>query len=194
MFEDLEDQLASGWEAERAALDAEAERVRFARIELRARLAALVADAPALNATLTDGTTMRGRLRATGADWAALDLSETHSTALLPFGAVVQWGLDHGSVLASGSTQAPLSPLRERMTMGFVLRDLARRRTGVALRVRPGTLLAGTIDRAGSDHLDLALHDAGEARRSHAVRGFRLIPFDAVMTVIVGDTAGSALG
>lgn len=41
LFEDLEDQIASGWEAERAALDAEAERLRIARLDLRTRLGAL---------------------------------------------------------------------------------------------------------------------------------------------------------
>lgn len=195
LFEDLEDQLASGWEAERAALDAEAERLRIARLELRVRLADLVADAPVLSATLLDGTPVRGRLRATGADWAALDPADAPGLALIPLDAVAHWGLDHGSVLASsgaGGSSPGLSPLRERMTLGFVLRDLARRRAAVTLRVRPGTLLTGTIDRAGVDHLDLALHEAGEPRREHAVRGFRLVPFAALLLVNTGD-AGDAL-
>ncbi len=40
-FDDLEDQLASEWEAERAALDSEAERLRLAHVALRERIAAL---------------------------------------------------------------------------------------------------------------------------------------------------------
>lgn len=195
LFEDLEDQLASGWEAERAALDAEAERVRIARLELRVRLADLVADAPAITATLVDGSPIRGRLRAVGADWAALDADDAAGIALVPLDSVAHWTLDHGSLLASGGaggSSPGLSPLRERMTLGFVLRDLARRRAAVTVRVHPETLLTGTIDRAGADHLDLALHEAGEPRRAHAVRGFRLIPFGALLVVRTGD-AGDAL-
>ena len=43
--------------------------------------------------------------------------------------------------------------------------------------------VAGTIDRAGADHLDLALHDIDEPRRSATVRGYRLIPFTALSWV-----------
>ena len=42
-FDDLEDQLASEWEAERAALDTEAERLRLSRVQLSERLTLLVA-------------------------------------------------------------------------------------------------------------------------------------------------------
>ena len=67
-FEDLEDQLASEWEAERAALDTEAERLRLSRMQLRARVAALVGaqgdhDAAPSSLELSDGTTMSMRSR-----------------------------------------------------------------------------------------------------------------------------------
>jgi len=183
LFEDLEDQIASGWEAERAALDAEAERLRIAGLDLRTRLGVLVDEGGAVSATLTDGTRVRGRVRAVGADWTAVQPQDAPGLVLLPAHAVELWSLDHGALLASGAATRPLSPLRERMTFGFVLRDLARRRSGVTLRTRSGTVLAGTIDRAGADHLDLALHDAGAPRRAHAVTGFRMIPFASVLSV-----------
>jgi hypothetical protein len=44
-------------------------------------------------------------------------------------------------------------------------------------------VLAGTIDRAGADHLDLALHDAGSPRRARAVTGFRVVPFASVLSI-----------
>ncbi|MDR6866370.1 hypothetical protein J2Y69_000962 [Microbacterium resistens] len=194
LFEDLEDQLASGWEAERAALDAESERLRIARLDLRTRLSALVREPTPIAATMTDGATVTGRPRAVGADWIALEPAESRVVVLLPLGAVALWTLDHGALLASGGPSEPLSPLRERMTLGFVLRDLARRRAGVSLRVRPGTILTGTIDRAGADHLDLALHDAGEPRRTHAVRGFRIVPFSALISVTTGIASTGRLG
>lgn len=183
LFEDLEDQIASGWEAERAALDAETERLRIARLDLRTRLGVLAAQDCPVTVVLTDSTRVRGRLRAVGADWAAVQPHGTEGLTLLPSHAVELWSLDHGALLTSGAASEPLSPLRERMTFGFVLRDLARRRIGVTLRTGSGTVLAGTIDRAGADHLDLALHDAGSPRRARAVTGFRVVPFASVLSV-----------
>ncbi len=194
LFDDLEDQLASGWEAERAALDAESERLRFSRLELRARLGALVRAPAPLAATLHDGTTITGRPCAVGADWAALVPEGVRVNVLLPLDAVSLWTLDHGALLGSGSAAEPLSPLRERLTLGFVLRDLARRRTGVTIRTRAGTILSGTIDRAGADHLDLALHDAGEPRRARAVHGFRIIPFSALLSVTAAGASERPFG
>jgi len=194
LFDDLEDQLASGWEAERAALDAESERLRFSRLDLRARLGALVRASTPVAATLHDGTTVAGRPCAVGADWAALVPDDGRVNVLLPLDAVSLWTLDHGALLGSGANAEPLSPLRERLSLGFVLRDLARRRTGVTVRTRPGTLLSGTIDRAGADHLDLALHDAGEARRARAVRGFRIIPFAALLSVTAAASSERPFG
>ena len=41
-------------------------------------------------------------------------------------------------------------------------------------------MLAGTIDRAGADHLDIALHEPGTPRRASEVSGHRVVPFGAV--------------
>ena len=38
-------------------------------------------------------------------------------------------------------------------------------------------------DTPDMDHLDLALHDAGQPRRSGAVTGFRVVPFEAIAAV-----------
>ncbi|MDQ4215436.1 hypothetical protein [Microbacterium capsulatum] len=189
LFEDLEDQIASGWEAERAALDAEAERLRIARLDLRTRLGALAADGAAVSAVLTDSTRLSGRLRAVGADWSALQPHDARGLVLLPSHAVELWAVDHGAMLSSGAGSEPLSPLRERMTFGFVVRDIARRRSGVTVQTCSGALLTGTIDRAGADHLDLALHDAGAPRRARAVTGFRLVPFASVLSITTDGPA-----
>ena len=75
------------------------------------------------------------------------------------------------------------------MTFGFVLRDLVRRRVGVAVHLTTGRALTGTIDRAGADHLDLALHDAGAPRRADALAGHRILPFGAVAWLRVDGSA-----
>lgn len=195
LFEDLEDQLASGWEAERAALNAESERLRIARLDLRTRAHTLSAEGAAVALTLADASTVAGRLRAVGADWLALEPSAGHTLILMPLASITLWAMDHPTLLASSAPSDGLSAVRERMSLGFVLRDLARRRVRVTIRIRGGQELSGTVDRAGADHLDLALHDLNEPRRAQAVRGFRIVPFDALLSVHAERVAlGGVLG
>jgi len=186
-FEDLEQQLDSEWEAERAALDTEAERLRLARLALRTRLHALAADDAEVALDVGDGDLLRGRLTGVGADWVTLDLeTPARDAAVVPIAAVSSIDAAHADLLRSARGTASVSLSAERMTFGFVLRDLVRRRVAVRVHTRSGRRYDGTIDRAGADHLDLALHEQTEPRRRAAVRGFRLVPFDAVTWVRIG--------
>jgi hypothetical protein len=186
-FEDLEDQLDSEWEAERAALDSEAERLRLSRMPLIQRLRALTADpAPTLSLALADGATLSGRATAVGADWIGVALAETRAgAAVLPVDALVGIGMPHADILRSARADAAVPPVRlgERMTLGFVLRDLARRRIPVTVHLRTGRTIAGTVDRALADHLDLAVHDPGQPRRADAVTAMRIVPLPALAWV-----------
>lgn len=189
-FDDLEDQVASEWEAERAALDTEAERLRLSTLTLAARLRALAPlspDAEGAEVTVDAAADrLRGTVTAAGSDWLALDLADTPAAtvaALVPFAAVRGLALSHAALLATARPSERPAGLRERMSFGFVLRDLVRRRLALAVHLVDGAVLSGTIDRAGADHLDLALHDPGSPRRAASVSGFRLIPFDAVAWV-----------
>lgn len=181
-FDDLEDQLASEWEAERAALDTEAERLRLSRVLLAERLGLLMTADAAATASfdLADGTTLRAAVSGVGADWVALRPSEGAGAVIAPFAAILAIGAAHADLLRSARPGAARSPLAERLTFGFVLRDLVRRRAGVAVHLVAGRVLTGTIDRAGADHLDLALHEPGAARRAGEVSGYRMIPFASV--------------
>lgn len=195
LFEDLEGQLASEWEAERAALDAESERLRISRLDLHSRLRVLCAAGAVAVVDLPAARRVRVRMQTLGADWVAVsgvdDASSPRGLHVIPLHAVRGLALDHGMLLASLEQVTEEAPaLRERMTLGFVLRDLARRRIGVRLTTLDGEDLNGTIDRAGADHLDLAVHDAGQARVASAVRGFRLVPFAALASVL---TAGDQM-
>ncbi|MCC2033454.1 hypothetical protein [Microbacterium allomyrinae] len=186
-FDDLEDQLASEWEAERAALDTEAERLRLSRVTLTERLSLLVSRdaAPAVAAfDLVDGTTMRATVTGVGADWAALAPAEGRTGAVLaPFTSILTIGMPHADLLRTARPAAARPALADRLTFGFVLRDLVRRRAGVAVHLTSGRVLSGTIDRAGIDHFDLALHEPGAPRRADAVAGYRVVPFAAVAWV-----------
>jgi hypothetical protein len=186
-FDDLEDQLASEWEAERAALDSEAERLRLSRVPLRDRMIALMerergGQAPSFE--FRDGTVLTAEVSGLGADWAALDPVEVRAGAVLaPLAAIMWIGMPHPDLLRSARPVATRSSLSERMTLGFALRDLVRRRVAVTIHLANGRMLAGTIDRAGADHLDLALHEPGTPRRTGEVSGHRIVPFDAIAWV-----------
>jgi molybdopterin-binding protein len=183
-FEDLEGQLDSEWEAERAALDTEAERVRLSRIALRERLVALTRMGCTVSVHVAEGTALTGAVAAVGADWLALASdSGPAGVTIVPHGSVSALTVPHADLLASARQATAGSLLRQRMTFGFVLRDLARRRVPVTVHLGGGQALSGTIDRAGADHLDLAVHDPGAPRRADAVRGHRLVSFAAVSWV-----------
>lgn len=186
-FDDLEDQLASEWEAERAALDTEAERLRLSRVSLRARLGALVGrdrPGPAPAFEFADGDRLIAEVIGVGADWVALEPAQSRGAAVIaPFTGLTGVGMPHADVLRSARPGGSDSALADRLTFGFALRDLVRRRTAVVISLAAGGTLTGTIDRAGADHFDLALHGAGEARRADAVTGFRIVPFAAVVRI-----------
>jgi hypothetical protein len=183
-FDDLEDQLASEWEAERAALDTEAERLRLSRVQLVERLTLLAGrDSTPVTASfdLSDGTTLRAHVTGVGSDWAALASAEGPPGAIVvPFASLVAIGMPHADLLRTARPAPPRSALADRLTFGFVLRDLVRRRAGVAVHLVGGRVLTGTIDRAGADHLDLALHEPGAPRRADAVTGYRIVPFASI--------------
>ena len=181
-FEDLQDQFDAEWEAERAVLDTEAERLRLSKVSLRERLIALAeGDDPArLALDLGAETGVSGQVSAVGADWLGI-VSDAGRSCVVPLGALLALAVPHADLLRSARPVSVARPrLAERMTIGFVLRDLARRRVPVTVVTRVGRTLTGTIDRAGADHLDLALHDQGAIRRADAVHGYRLVPFEAI--------------
>ncbi len=187
-FEDLEDQLDSEWEAERAALDTEAERLRLSRIPLRDRLVALAGSSarpPEITADLRDGTVLVGAVTRVGADWMALSVpgGGTAAVWLVPAEGVSTLVLRAEEVLVTARDANPGGALGQRMTFGFVLRDLVRRRIPVTVQLRAGRALSGTIDRAGADHLDIAVHEIGAVRRADQITGYRLIPFAAIAAV-----------
>lgn len=189
LFEDLEGQLAGEWEAERAALSAEAERLRIAKLTLRTRLRMLhQTDAP-LTLYVAGGERCSGHLRAVGADWLAVQTVDAPRALVVPLHAVSSIETHHGAILET-LAEGAVAPdgIRDRMTLGFLLRDFARRRMALRVALADGETVHGTIDRAGEDHLDLAVHDAGDARHAHAVRSFRLVPFTAVRWLRTSST------
>ena len=74
-------------------------------------------------------------------------------------------------------------PAARRYQFALALRELARRREPVRIALGDGTSVDGTIEAVGSDYLEVAEHDPGEARRRAAVRARRFLGFAAVAAV-----------
>ena len=171
LFADLEAQLA----AASATEDADLERAEVARTPLEDRVRAHVG--ATLRLRLRDGTSLVGALREAGAGWLLLDAERV--AVLVPAAAVSAVGG------LSRAVAAPAGQVERRVGLGSVLRALARDRAPVRVQVE-GAVLTGTVDRVGADHLDLAEHPAGEARRPSAVREVVTVPFAALLSVRSG--------
>ncbi|MFZ2964759.1 MAG: hypothetical protein WA006_08765 [Rhodoglobus sp.] len=188
LFDDLESQLERELTAEELDLGAEEERLRLGRLTLRDRLVAVqvVAGAP-LAVTLLDGTRLRVRPVTVGRDWVSADVvddSPVRRQCVIPIASIAAITLPPGLIAASlGGARTDEHPaLTARLGLTFVLRDLCRRRRPVQLLIQGGTV-HGTIDRVGRDHLDLAVHEPGSARRDSAVEELRVIALTAVQLV-----------
>ncbi len=177
LFDDLESQLEAELGAEQRDLQAEEERFRIGRLELRDRIAA----APRLlDLTLRAGARLRVRRMALGRDWLngiVVEGAPADTGAVVPLHAIVGVELDGDGAAASVRPAGSQPDLQARLSFAFALRDLARRRATVILE--GAAPVAGTIDRVGRDHLDLAVHEPGEPPRLGAVRAWRVVPFAA---------------
>lgn len=175
-LEDLEHQFVSERELERSALAGETERARIAALSLRDRVAGL---GPADIVTIRDssGETHRLAIRGVGAHWVAGEPEGSRGLTLVRIDAIDELRIPAAARPASLAGADP-DPLRDRTPAGFALRALARRRSVVTIGTLRGARYSGTIARAGSDHLDIALHDLGSSvsdAREEATIAFRAI-------------------
>lgn len=190
LFDDLTSGLESEWEYERAAREAEQLRLHIARLTAHERFAALAADRRPATLMLRDGRALAGDLVGVGADWVALHHAGPAALHLVPEAAIVSVVTDTATLraclpptAASGASDA--ASLTTRMTFGYIARDLARRRVPVFVHADGGWQHHGTIDRAGADHLDIAVHDRDVPRRSSAVRTAHLLAFAHVTSITI---------
>lgn len=175
LFDDLEAQLDAADAAELAGEVAERARAAYARTTAADRLAAAVGGPPVR--LLLAGGTAAGGVADAGEDWLLLH-DEAGGESLVPLAAVLAvTGLPPRAALVERGA------VTRRLDLRWALRGLARDRTGVRVVLRDGTALDGTLDRVGADHLELAEHPAGEARRTGAVGSRRLVPLAAVALV-----------
>lgn len=185
LFQDLEDQLEREADAELEDIARDEERLRIARLSVIDRLRDFVGEpgtVPTVLVSVTQAVLDCTIIRC-GRDWMLVQIHEPVSlagTALVPVASLrsVRIGASglrearRPQFAASAVSQRPLSP---DIALTFVLRDLCRRRRHVTLR-GDATETAGTIDRVGKDHLDIAIHSAGIPRSSPAVSHIEIVP------------------
>ena len=131
-----------------------------------------------LSLQLAGAGTAHGMLAEIGPDWLLLAESAGREV-LVPLTALL-------SVSGVGQRSEPpgaAGQVARRLDLRWALRGLARSRAGVALVLTDGSVATGTLDSVGADHVDLAEHAPGEARRATAVRQVRVLPLAALALV-----------
>jgi hypothetical protein len=190
LFDDLESQLEQELDAEDIDLLAEEERLRLGRLGLRDRLRAMMpasSVAEPIRLQLIDGSRVSATVRAVGRDWIAGELcgdAKRAASCVIPMASISGCLPTPAQTAASvdASPEAGVGSLAGRLGLPFVLRDLCRRRAAIDIVTRRD-LVHGTIDRVGRDHLDLAEHEPGVARREREVRAIRLLPLAELVLV-----------
>jgi hypothetical protein len=174
LFTDLEAQLAASSRLDLDAEIAERTRVESAAVELTDRLRGSLG--LPISVQVSTGSVFEGTLSHAGSQ--ALVLQSRHHQVLVPYTAAV-----HYVGLSRLAVREP-SPVRQRLGLASALRGLARDRTRLSVLAGRGaggeTVLHGVIDRVGRDHLDLAVTEHGEDRRSSNVRRIVAVPFSAL--------------
>ncbi|MGB3414098.1 MAG: hypothetical protein WBA28_05220 [Microbacteriaceae bacterium] len=167
-FDDLEGQLEQElFEVERRRSQVE-ERFRMSTITLRDRIAAVGAvelpriDRPEFVIQQPGFGNIRLRLMTLGRDWFSADRlgTEIPTQLIMSLSSI-------GYVVGAAPFPIPVLDLNDpqlvsRISYGFFLRDLSRRRVPVkAFSAYSGssTPFVGTIDSVSRDHLELVLHD-----------------------------------
>ena len=179
LFADLEAQFEQAAAAELAGEVSERTRREAALLRMVDRMRP-VAGHP-LVVTVAGHGVLRGRLVDAGCDWLLLE-EPGGRELLVPLAAVL--GVSGLGVRTAGpGTEGAVA---KRLDLRWALRGLARGRTGMAVGLVDGSLVTGTLDRVGADHLDLAEHGLGEARRVAAVRQVRMVPLAAVAVIRSG--------
>jgi hypothetical protein len=191
LFDDLESQLEQELDAEEGDLLAEEERLRLSRLTVRDRVIAMTRPGESrseqLKLALRDATVVTVAVGSVGRDWIVGELiGARRGSCVLPLAAVSGILPTAEQLVRSVTTEQTAEPpvsLSARLGLGFVLRDLCRRRAAVELSTASGVQVHGTIDRVGRDHFDLAEHEAGLPRRAAAVSRLRILPFDELILV-----------
>jgi len=176
LFADLESQASAlAIDQRRGEVDERA-RIELARVRLVDRLGPTVG--LAVRVRCPAGISVSGTVAKVGSQWLLID-EPAGRQALVALASVL-------AITGSGRLSAPsdsLGRIDSRLGLAHALRGIARDRSVVHLDLIDGTGFDGTIDRAGADFLELALHAAGEVRRRAEVRDVAVVSLNAISVV-----------
>jgi hypothetical protein len=176
LFADLDAQAEALSRANRAAEVDERARIEVAALGLLERLR------PAVGADVrlqcAGALTLSGVLGRLGPNWLLLDEGAGRE-ALVCLSAL--HGVSGLSRLSAAPDSMPI--VESRLGLGHVLRGVARDRSAVRICRVDGSVIDATIDRAGADFLEAALHPAAEPRRRTEVREVIVVPYAALAAI-----------
>lgn len=176
LFADLSSRLDDDARAARDADVAELTRAYAADSTFVDRLRA--ATGQEVTVHVCTGEPVRGRLEEVAAEWVLL--TAPGHQVVVPLHAV-----DHVTGLGHAAA-APSSTVATRLSLGHVLRRLARDRVVVHVRTRHASV-AGRVERVGADHVDVVSAPAwGERGAPSGVRA--VVPVASI--VLVADQVG----
>ena len=181
LFADLEAQFEAAETAEHDAEVQERARHETGRRSLCERLRA--AHGQDLRCALAGAGGVAGQVRGVGPDWVLLADGERETAREVVVALPALLWVDG---LPRAAEVAPPGTIWHRLDLRYLLRGLARDRAPLRLVLTDATVLEGTVDRVGLDHVDVALHPAEELRRAAAVTGVRAVPLTAVALVRPG--------
>lgn len=168
-LEALEAEFSTQRELEKLSVAREAKLAEFAQTTLADRLRVTAGDT-----TVTiraGGLRVHGQVVRVGADWVCIEAER--SDVFVRLDAIQSLHMEAPSVAAKPDTGVPTDMLASRMTLGFVLRDLARRHARVALASHEGHWRTARVLRAGVDHCDVE-EESGT---------IDIVPFTAILAV-----------
>lgn len=187
MFEDLLAQLEQQERAEIHAMASDLLRADLAMITMVERLREQ-GNSP-IGVALAGGTELSGTVLTVLPAW--ILVKSDNREVLIPTSAVITVGN------LSARTGSPSTLVESRLTLGHALRRIAATRLPVALSLRTGARIEGSIDRVGSDHLDVVAHpidrSAPTARESASARRRRAVTvsFDGLAAVTQATPVGA---
>ncbi|MEO6886741.1 MAG: hypothetical protein ABI232_10740 [Jatrophihabitantaceae bacterium] len=176
LFADLDSQALALENAERAGEVDERIRAELGATTVIDRLRACVG--AQLRVQCDGDATLRGALTRVGPDWLLLDEGSGREALIAAHAILTVSGLTRFSAVPDS-----MDVVQSRLGLWFVLRRIARDRSPVRLLLRGGAQVGATVDRVGSDFVEVAIHATGEPRRRSAVREVRLVPSSALVAV-----------
>lgn len=120
-----------------------------------------------------------GTLARVGPDWWLVEQGDGREVVIATASVISVRGLARYSAVPRTAGQ-----VESRLRLRLVLRGIARDRSAVRVHLVDGTVVEATIDRIGSDFIEVAAHPGSEPRRRQDIREIELLPLAGIAAVV----------